>query len=260
MSTHLPVGVFDSGVGGLSVVRAIRARLPHVDLIYVADSAHAPYGSKPAEAVRDRSRLITRFLLDQGAAAVVVACNTATAMAVEDLRESFAQPIIAMEPAVKPAAAATRTGTIGVLATAGTLESARYRRLLQDHGSTVKVIERVCHHWVDQVERGELSGDAARAAVAAEIAPLLDAGADTLVLGCTHFPWLAPLIGEVAGPTVSLIDPAPAVAEQLARRLVNGSAAGSGALTLYSSRQAPDEAARLSRLIGQPCVVQALPG
>ncbi len=241
MSTHLPVGVFDSGVGGLSVARAIRARLPDLDLIYVADSAHAPYGAKSAAAVRERSRAITRFLFDQGAAAVVVACNTATAMAVEDLRESFAQPIVAMEPAVKPAAAATRTGRIGVLATAGTLESVRYRRLLQDHGSQVKVIERVCHHWVDQVERGELSGATARAAVAAEIEPLLEAGADTLVLGCTHFPWLAPLIADVAGPEVALIDPAPAVAEQLARRLINGSTAGHGALTLYSSRVAADE-------------------
>lgn len=259
MSTHLHVGVFDSGVGGLSVVRAIRARLPEVDLLYVADSAHAPYGDKSPDQVRARTRHITGFLIDQGAAAVVVACNTATALAVDDLRARFDVPIIAMEPAVKPAAAATRTGVIGVLATAGTLESERYGKLLRDHGSQVQVLERVCHHWVAQVERGELSGKAARAAVAEQVRPLLDAGADTLVLGCTHFPWLAPLIAEVSGPHVTLIDPAPAVAEQLARKLLNGTANGNASLTLFSSRVADDEAGRLSRLVGVPCGVAALP-
>lgn len=256
MSTHLQVGVFDSGVGGLSVVRAIRKRLPNMDLCYLADSAHAPYGNKSSAQVRERARVITQFLFDQGAAAVVVACNTATAMAVEDLRSCFDQPIIAMEPAVKPAVAATRSGVIGVLATAGTLESERYKKLLQAHGSAVQVLERVCHAWVSQVESGELAGSAALAAVAREVEPLLAAGADTLVLGCTHFPWLAPLIAEVAGPSVSLIDPAPAVAEQLARRLGVGQTAGQGQLRLFSSRQADDESARLAQLLGEHLPVQ----
>jgi glutamate racemase len=171
-------------------------------------------------------------------------------MAVEGLRERFDIPIIAMEPAVKPAAAATRSGVVGVLATAGTLESERYRQLVDRHGQRVEVIGRVCHHWVALVESGRLDDDEARALVAAEAEPLLAAGADTLVLGCTHFPFLAPLITQVAGPEVALIDPAPAVADQLARRL-GGVQTGEGQLRLWSSRRAADESQRLGRLLGR---------
>lgn len=257
MSTHLPVGVFDSGVGGLTVVKAIAERLPELDLLYVADSAHAPYGGKSPQQVRERASHITRFLVERGAQAVVVACNTATAMAVEELRSSFAVPIIAMEPAVKPAAAATRTGVIGVLATAGTLESERYRQLVDSHGQRISVIGRVCNRWVEQVESGELDTARTRALVASELEPLLAAGADTLVLGCTHFPLLAPLIAELAGPGVTLVDPAPAVAGQLARCL-GGRPSGDGRLRLWSSRCAADEAERLGRLLGRPVEVGVL--
>lgn len=256
MSTHLPVGVFDSGVGGLSVVQAIRDRLPALDIRYVADSAYAPYGNKAAEQVRERARLITRFLIDQGARAIVVACNTATAMAVEDLRENFDIPIVAMEPAVKPAAAATRSGVVGVLATAGTLESDRYRQLVDRHGHRVRVLGRVCHSWVGQVESGDLLSDAAREMVAAEVEPLLAAGADTLVLGCTHFPFLAPLIEQVAGSGVAIINPAPAVAEQLVRRLEDVDQGG-GTLHIWSSREAENETARLACLIGETVEVRS---
>lgn len=257
MSTHLPIGVFDSGVGGLTVVRALRQRLPDQDILYVADSAHAPYGAKPPGYVRERATTVTDFLVAQGAAAIVVACNTATAMAVEHLRQRHAVPIVAMEPAVKPAAAATRSGVIGVLATAGTLESARYRALLRAHGSRVQVLERVCHRWVEIVERGDLDTAEARRLVADEIAPLLDAGADTLVLGCTHFPFLAPLIREAAGPAVGLVDPAPAVAEQLARCLP-AAGPGDGTLRLWSSRCSQDEASRLGRFLERPVSVAPL--
>lgn len=250
MSTHLPVGVFDSGVGGLTVVSAIQARLSSVDIHYVADSAFAPYGTRPTGEVLERCRIICRHLLDQGVQAVVVACNTATAMAVERLREEFDVPIVAMEPAVKPAAAATRSGVVGVLATAGTLESERYRQLVDSHGHQVKVIGRVCSEWVAQVESGDLDSERARAVVAEGIAPLLAAGADTLVLGCTHFPFLADQIRAVAGAQVSLIDPAPAVAEQLARRLVLP-VSGTGCLRLWSSRLDDDESERLGRLLGR---------
>lgn len=258
MSTHLPVGVFDSGVGGLSVVRAIRERLPNLDILYVADSANAPYGSKSVEQVRERARLITRFLVDEGAGAIVVACNTATAMAVEDLRNSFDLPIVAMEPAVKPAVAATRSGVIGVLATAGTLESERYRQLVDRHGQQVEVLGRVCHSWVDLVESGDLASAQARMRVVEEVEPLLEGGADTLVLGCTHFPLLAPLIADVAGSQVKLIDPAPAVAEQLSRQLGKASGDGNSRMRLWSSRQGRDEAARLARIIGEPLPVLPL--
>jgi glutamate racemase len=258
MSTHLPVGVFDSGVGGLTVVKAIQQRLPDLDILYVADSAYAPYGGKSVEQVRERASHITRFLIEQGAQAIVVACNTATAMAVEHLRTQFDIPIIAMEPAIKPAAAATRSGVIGVLATAGTLESERYGRLLACHGSQVRVLGRVCHHWVELVESVEIDTEMARSQVTHEVLPLLDAGADTLVLGCTHFPFLAPIIREVAGPKVSLIDPAPAVAGHLANRL-GTDWQGRGQTSLWSSRQAEDEAVRLSRLLGMSARVSRLP-
>lgn len=258
MSTHLPVGVFDSGVGGLSVVRAIRARMPDLDIYYVADSAHAPYGDKSAEYVQQRARRITAFLLDQGVAAMVVACNTATAMAVEQLRTEFQIPIVAMEPAIKPAVAATRSGVIGVLATAGTLESERYRKLLARHGQQVKVMGSICHSWVGLVESGRLSGVTARDQVAAHVLPLVQAGADTLVLGCTHFPFLVPLIQEVAGAGVTLIDPAPAVAGQLASCL-QGHWQGQGMLNVWSSHQAGGESERLSRVLGETVMVQHFP-
>jgi glutamate racemase len=251
------VGVFDSGVGGLTVVKAIEARLPGLAIHYVADSAHAPYGSKSAAEVRQRSRTIGRFLIEQGAQAIVVACNTATAMAVEELRAVFDIPVIAMEPAVKPAVAATRSGVVGVLATAGTLESERYRQLVDCHGQQVRVLGRVCHSWVGLVESGDLASERARELVAAEVEPLLASGADTLVLGCTHFPFLAPLIAQVAGAGICLIDPAPAVADQLARRL-SEAGGGTGELRLWSSRQDAGEAARLARLLGRPVEVGRL--
>lgn len=258
MSTHSPVGVFDSGVGGLSVVRAIRAALPDLDLLYVADSGHAPYGDKAPAYVQARAEHIVDFLVERGAAAIVVACNTATAMAVEVLRARYTLPIVAMEPAVKPAVAATRSGVIGVLATAGTLESERYRRLLDRHGSQVRVLGRVCHPWVALVESGRLDDAVARAVVAAEVEPLLAAGADTLVLGCTHFPYLAPLIRELAGPDVTLVDPAPAVAGQLAR-LLGDRPAGAGELHLWSSAPDGQAVAALAAGLGATAAVAALP-
>jgi glutamate racemase len=224
------IGVFDSGVGGLSVVRALRSELPGADVLYVADSAHVPYGGREAAFVRERSHRITEHLIAEGADAVVVACNTATAAAVDSLRAALDLPIVAMEPAVKPAARLSRTGVIGVLATAGTLGSERYSSLLDRHGRHVEVLERVCHHWVTQVESGCLEGEEVRRLVTAEVEPLVSAGADALVLGCTHFPFLADRIGEAAGPGITLVDPAPAVARQLARCLagVAGSPAGWG--------------------------------
>lgn len=219
MSNDGPIGVFDSGVGGLSVVQHIRRLLPSEDILYVADSANAPYGGKDPEWIRRRCSRIVGYLVEQGAKAIVVACNTATAAAVDSLRVEFDLPIIAMEPAVKPAAEATRSGVIGVLATAGTLESERYAALLARHGSDVRVLQRICHHWVAQVESGEVSGEAVERMVRDDITPLLDAGADTLVLGCTHFAYLRPVIEAVVGDRVEIIDPAPAVARQLARQL-----------------------------------------
>lgn len=216
---HQPIGVFDSGVGGLSVLREIRRELPHEDLIYVADSGHAPYGDKPMEVIEARAVAITEFLLGQGAKAVVVACNTATGAAARLLRTRYPVPIIAMEPAVKPAVAQTRSGVVGVLATRRTLESHNFSVLMQRVGAGAQVLLQPCPGLVERVEAGDLDGDYTRALLADYLQPLLERGADTLVLGCTHYPHLIPLIGELAGPEVAVLDSGAAVARQVRRRL-----------------------------------------
>jgi glutamate racemase len=219
MSSEGPIGVFDSGVGGLSVLGHIRAELPDEHLIYLADTRYVPYGDKGEAFIRRRSAEIVAEFCDRGAKAIVVACNTATAAAVDHLRAGFRMPIIAMEPALKPAAALTRSDVIAVLATAGTLGSERYAALKDHHGRHVRVIERACHEWVELIEGGELSGAAVEAIVQADLEPLLRAGADVLVLGCTHFPFLEPVLRTLVDGRAEIIDPAPAVARQLVRRL-----------------------------------------
>ena len=220
MASNLPVGVFDSGVGGLSVLREIRRELPYENLLYLADSAHAPYGDRPAPFVVERSRAIVDFLLKEGAKAIVVACNTATAVAVDALRVTFTQPIVAIEPAVKPAAASTRSGVVGVLATTNTLASAKFARLVDQYAAGATVLTQACPGLVEQVESGELDTGRTRTLVQRYVDPLLEEGADTLVLGCTHFPFLTQVIQEIAGPHVAVIDPAVAVARELRRRLL----------------------------------------
>ncbi|MDO8413283.1 MAG: glutamate racemase [Gallionellaceae bacterium] len=213
------IGVFDSGVGGLSVLHHIRRLLPHEQLIYIADSGHVPYGDKSASFIEQRSLALTRFLVEQGADAIVVACNTATAAAITTLRQHYTLPIIGMEPAVKPAVAATQSGVVGVLATTGTLESARFAALLERYAGEVEIITQGCPGLVEQVERGDLLSAQTRSLLERYTAPLLARGADTLILGCTHYPFLAPLIGEVVGPNITLVDTGEAVARQLQHRL-----------------------------------------
>jgi glutamate racemase len=214
-----PIGIFDSGVGGLSVLREVRRELPYEPLLYVADSGYAPYGDRPAAFIIERSTLIVDFLIALQCKAIVVACNTATAVAVEALRAQFTLPIVAIEPAVKPAAATTRSGVVGVLATTQTLTSAKFGRLVDDYGGDATVLTQACPGLVEQVEAGDLVGPRTRALVEEYAAPLVDQGADTLVLGCTHYPFLTPLIQEVVGLGVTIIDPAVAVARELRRRL-----------------------------------------
>ncbi len=209
------IGLFDSGSGGLSVLREIRKVLPSGRFIYYADNAHCPYGEKSAAYIQDRARAITRLLLDKGAEAVVVACNTATGAAIATLREEFDVPFVGMEPAVKPAALGTRSGVIGVLATAGTLKASKYLNTKGLYENDVRIEEHVGEGFVQLVERLELDGPEAERVVRASLQPLLDAGADTIVLGCTHYPFLLPVIRRIAGPGVQVIDPAPAVARQL---------------------------------------------
>lgn len=223
-----PIGVFDSGVGGLSVLRHIREELPHEPLLYVADSAHAPYGAKSPEQIQARAVSLAEFLLGQRAKALVIACNTATAAAAGQLRARFGLPIIGMEPAIKPAAAATKSGVVGVLATSGTLKSARFAALLENYGQGVRVETQVCHGLVECVERGELTAPATRNLLWRYIEPLMNEGADTLVLGCTHYPFLRPLIEELTAGRVTLIDTGAAVARQLRRRIEEHGLAAAG--------------------------------
>lgn len=211
------IGLFDSGLGGLSVLRAVRQRLPAHDLVYLADSAYCPYGLRPVAEIRWRSLACGRWLVDQGAQLVVVACNTATSAAIELLRAELPVPVVGMEPGVKPAAARTRSGQVGVLATHSTLAGERFSRLVERFAEGVTVTTIACPGLVERVEAGDLNSPQTRALVKHYLAPLQECGVDTIVLGCTHFPWLSPLIGELAGPGVAVIDTGPAVAAQVAR-------------------------------------------
>lgn len=214
MRAEAAIGVFDSGVGGISVLREIRACMPGEDLLYAADSGHVPYGSKSESYIQDRSLRISRWLLDQGAKAIVVACNTATAAAATTLRAAFDVPVIAMEPAVKPAVAATRSGVIGVLATVGTARSERLTTLIQRFGRGVQILTQPCPGLVERVEAGDVASPATRLLLERYVHPLLERGADTLVLGCTHYPFLRPLLADIAGADVALIDTGGAVARR----------------------------------------------
>lgn len=219
MGSEAPIGVFDSGVGGLSVLAEIRELLPAESLLYVADSGHVPYGDKSTDYIRQRSRALAEFLLGQGAKALVVACNTATAAAVNDLRSLFEVPVIGMEPAVKPAALATRSGVVGVLATTGTLQSAKFAALLDRFAGSVRVVTQPCPGLVECVEQGQLDGPELEALLRSYVRPLLAEGCDTLILGCTHYPFLRPLLRRLVPESVALVDTGAAVARQLRHRL-----------------------------------------
>ena len=258
-----PIGIFDSGVGGLAILQQIRRELPGEDLLYVADSGHAPYGDKSTALIEERSLAIAEFLVSQHAKALVVACNTATGVAIKALRARFQLPIVAMEPAVKPAAAHTRSGVIGVLATSRTIASDNFAKLHERFGSEVKILMQACPGLVEQVEAGNLSGDRTRALVEQYVLPLLGQHADTLVLGCTHYPFLAPLIREIAGRGVAIIDPSPAIARELRRRLTGTGLlsiqARAGNVRFWSSANSESTRMVISRLWEADIDLQQLP-
>lgn len=215
MHSESPIGVFDSGAGGLSVLREIHRLLPNEDLLYVADSAHAPYGDKPKEFILERSTAIIEFFLSHQVKAIVVACNTATAAAVKELRHIYHLPMVAMEPAVKPAVEQTQTGVVGVLATSRTINSNNFQILFSRFADQAKIIPQPCPGLVDQVEQGDLDGPQTRNLVSQFVQPLLAQNADILVLGCTHYPFLKPVIQEIAGTGVKVIDSGAAIARRL---------------------------------------------
>jgi glutamate racemase len=215
-----PIGIFDSGVGGLSVLRAVRAQFPREDIFYLADQVHVPYGPRPLAEVSRFSEAVTRFLLAQGAKLIVVACNTASAAALHYLRETFPDvPFVGMEPAVKPAAETTETGVVGVLATPATFQGELYASVVERFANGVMLLQNTCAGLVEQIEAGNLEGKETAIILEGAIKPMLAAKIDTIVLGCTHYPFVIPLIEEIAGPGVRVIDPAPAIARQVGRLL-----------------------------------------
>ena len=256
-----PVGVFDSGLGGLSILRHIRAQLPHEHLLYVADTGFAPYGDKPEHVVAERSLAVARFLVERGAKAIVVACNTATISAVKLMRESFPDlPIVGVEPGLKPAAAATRSGKVGVLATERTLAGAKFLQLRDQitQATGAAFLLQPCRGLVDRIELGDTDGT--RALLHRYVTPLLADGADTLVLGCTHYPLVQAAIEDVIASAgardIALVDTGEAVARQLVRLLDAGRllrAASSdtpGTLVAYTSASATALSAAFNSLIG----------
>ncbi|NMC12457.1 MAG: glutamate racemase [Chloroflexi bacterium] len=215
-----PIGIFDSGVGGLSVLRAIHRQLPHESIIYLADQANVPYGSRSLEQVRQFSERITRFLLKQNAKIIVVACNTASAAALIYLRQVFPNvSFVGMEPAVKPAAESSQSGVVGVLATPATFQGALYASVIERFAQGVTVLQHTCPGLVTQIEAGHLDTEETRAILLDALQPMIAQGIDTIVLGCTHYPFVIPIIQEIVGPKVNVIDPAPAVARQVERVL-----------------------------------------
>jgi glutamate racemase len=258
-----PIGVFDSGVGGLSVLRAMRQLMPEEPVLYVADQAHVPYGSRSLEQVCEFSLGITQFLLGMHTKLIVVACNTASAAALHYLREKFPDvSFVGMEPAVKPAVERTQSGLVGVLATPATFQGALYASLLERFAKDVQVLQDTCPGLVGQIEKGDLQGERTRAILEEALSPMLDKGIDTVVLGCTHYPFVIPLIEALAGESVRVIDPAPAVARQ-ARHLLEThglklSPREPAAVRYFTSGEVNKFAALLPVLLGEDGRVQAV--
>jgi glutamate racemase len=257
------IGILDSGVGGLSVLRHIQSLLPSEDLIYFADQAHVPYGRRSQEEIRRYSFGISRFLNDEGARIIVVACNAASGAALSYLRRAYPSvPIVGMEPAVKPGASLTKSGRIGVLATTFTFNSQRYSNLMAEYAQGVVTYQDPCHGLVEQIENGQLDSAETEEILNRSLAPMLAGGVDTLVLGCTHYPFVMPLIQQIVGPEVHIIDPAPAVALQLERVMVTKGFLtdnrGPGQLRAFTSGDPELLASVGSKLLGHKLPVTAV--
>jgi glutamate racemase len=255
------IGIFDSGVGGLSVWRQVAERLPDEGLACLADQAHVPYGPRPLDEIRVFSEAITRFLLRQGCRIIVVACNTASAAALKSLRTTFPEvPFVGMEPAVKPAAQSTRTGKVGVLATPATFQGELFASVVERFAGGVHLINQVCPGLVEQVEAGRLDTPDTDALLRHYLTPMMQAGVDTIVLACTHYPFLAPAIRRIAGPTVQVIDPAPAIARQVQRIMEQRgwhSESSAPRRLFYTTGDVATFARTLDQLVGVRGAVQA---
>lgn len=261
---HRSIGVFDSGIGGLSVLQKIREQLPNEDLIYVADSGHAPYGNKPREFIEARAFAISEFLLAQDIKALVIACNTATYAVAEKLRSHFVHvPIFAMEPGIKPAVLATQTGVIGTLATESTLSSEKFKKLVDEFAIDKKVLIQPCYGLVELIERGDLTSLQTRQLLEKYIHPLLEQNVDTIVLGCTHYPFVRELIADIAGKNVTIIETGEAVAKHLQKRLTEqnllNNAKKLGEISFWSSAPIAQCQPIIERVWGGTNTVHLLP-
>ncbi|MCI0610224.1 MAG: glutamate racemase [Anaerolineae bacterium] len=251
-----PIGIFDSGVGGISVLRAMRQQMPNESVIYFGDQGHIPYGPRPMEQIRSFSEAITNFLLEQNAKIIVVACNTASAAALKYLREKFPDAqFVGMEPAVKPAAEHTQTGKVGVLATPATFQGALYASVVERFANGVELFQSTCPGLVQQIEQGNLDGEETRKILKDALQPMLEKNIDTVVLGCTHYPFVIPLIQQIVGDNVQVIDPAPAVAKQ-AKRLLEAGGMGNqstskGEVKFYTSGDPDVLKSMLLMLLGE---------
>ena len=256
-----PVGVFDSGVGGLSVAREIRRALPSEPLLYVADNAYVPYGDRTDEEVRARTLAIGEWLQGQGAKVFVVACNTASGASLEALRERLTIPVIGMEPALKPAVRLTRNGRVGVMATSGTLRSARFQRLVDNYADGVQVVRDPCPGLADLVEDGMLGGPELTERMEAYVAPLREAGVDTVVLGCTHYVFVRDAIQQALGPEVRLLDSGEAIARRTRQILSEAGALhpdDEGSFRFFTTGDPAEVSAIVERLWGEPVAVEHL--
>ena len=256
MADPRPIGIFDSGIGGLTVMAAIQQALPKERLLYFGDNAHVPYGPRSLDEVREFSNAIVRALLAKECKLVVIACNTASAAALASVREEFRNvPFVGMEPAVKPAVEHTHTGVVGVIATVATFQSALYASVVERFGSGVEVLHQPCPGLVKQIEAGEFDTPATEAMLRGWLEPMLDRNIDALVLACTHYPIVRPLIERIVGPGVRVIDPAPAVARQVERLLdrdgLAAPTAASNGSMIWTSGDPIEFAAMMDRL-GMP--------
>jgi glutamate racemase len=255
---HQPIAVFDSGLGGLTVLRALRERLPEEDFFYFADTRFLPYGDRAESFIRERGELIAAGLTRRGAKALVIACNTLTAAAAQSIRATSALPVVALEPGVKPAAGLTRSGVIGVLATTRTLGSERFRRLVDDYASRCRVLAQPCPGLAEAIEREGADSPQVARLLDSFVTPLAAGGADVVVLGCTHYPWAGAAIASRLPAGAILLDTGEAVARQLANRLADAAllGGGQGRLTISSSGSPAAVAATVERLWGSPLPVE----
>lgn len=256
-----PIGIFDSGVGGLSILRHIQSLLPNENLLFLADQDHVPYGSRSLDEVRQFCHGITDFLLKESSKIIVVACNTASAAALHKLRETYPDiSFVGMEPAVKPAAKSTRSRIVGVLATQATFQGELFASVVERFAQDVTVLEQTLPNLVKRIEAGDIDGPLTREILRENVVPLIAKGADTLVLACTHYPFIIPVLNELVGPEVQVIDPSPAIARQAVRVLeqtdLNAPPNQTGRVIFYSSGDPEHMRVMVERLLGEDTHIQ----